>query len=78
MEIDIEYCVPCGLLTQAAETQHELLSEYGRDIDGVRLVPGHGGVFEVTVDGESVWDKDLEGGIDTEAIVARVDERVSS
>lgn len=73
MNVEIQYCVPCGLLGDAERTQHELLTEYGRDIDGVRLVPGHGGVFRVRADGETVWDKDEEGGIDTAAIVERVD-----
>jgi selenoprotein W-related protein len=71
-EIEIEYCVPCGLLEDAEQTQHELLEAHGRDLDGVRLRPGHGGVFRVSVDGELVWDKDEEGGIDREAIASRV------
>ncbi|MFB6222680.1 MAG: Rdx family protein [Haloarcula sp.] len=35
MEIDIEYCVPCGLRDEAIAVQTELLSTYGRDLDSV-------------------------------------------
>lgn len=74
MHVDIEYCVPCGLRDHAIDLQRALLDEYGRGLDGVRLRPGHGGVFRVTADGETVWDKDEEGGIDVDAIRSRVGE----
>lgn len=68
-EIEIEYCVPCGLLDNAIETQHALLEEYGRDIDTVSLKPGHGGVFKVRVGDELVFDKDgQEEGYDLERV----------
>lgn len=75
-EVNIEYCVPCGLLDPAVETQEALLEEFGRDLDGVRLQPGHGGVFKVHADGDLVWDKDdHEGTIDLAAITEAVQER---
>lgn len=74
MHVDIEYCVPCGLRDHAVDLQTALLDEYGRDLDGVQLTPGHSGVFRVTADGETVWEKNREGGIDTAAIVDRLDE----
>ncbi|MFB6244150.1 MAG: SelT/SelW/SelH family protein [Halobaculum sp.] len=76
VEVEIEYCVPCGLLDHAEETQHELLEKYGRELDGVRLTPGHGGVFAVRADGDLVWDRDDEGSIEPDQILARVGERV--
>jgi selenoprotein W-related protein len=64
-EVEIEYCVPCGLLDIALETQHALLEEYGQDIDAVTLKPGHGGVFKVQIDGDLVFDKhEQEEGYD--------------
>ncbi|MDS0278892.1 Rdx family protein [Halomicroarcula sp. S1AR25-4] len=74
MHVDIEYCVPCGLRDHAIDLQTALLDEYGRDLDGVRLRPDHGGVFRVAADGETVWDKDEEGSIDVDAIVSRIGE----
>lgn len=68
-EIEIEYCVPCGLLDNAIETQHALLEAYGQDIDAVSLKPGHGGVFKVRVGDELVYDKDeQEEGYDLERV----------
>lgn len=70
--VEIEYCVPCGLLDHAVDVQRRLLEGLGRDLDGVRLTPGHGGVFRVHVDDELLWDKDERGGIDPEGIVEGV------
>lgn len=76
-EITIEYCVPCGLLEHAVGTQETLLEQFGRDLDGVRLQPGHGGVFKVHADDDLVWDKDdNDGEIDLQAITEAVHERV--
>jgi len=69
--VDIEYCVPCGHLDRAQSLQNALLSEFGRDLESVSLVTGDGGVFEVTVDGEVVFDVDDEG-YDADEIVSRV------
>lgn len=75
-DVNIEYCVPCSLLEDAIETQETLLEEFGRDLDGVRLQPGHGGVFRVHAGGDLIWDKDEHGGeIDLEAITEAVHDR---
>ena len=77
MEVNIEYCVPCGLHEYAVETQETLLEEFGQDLDGVRLQPGHGCVFKGHADDDLVWDKDDHGGeIDLEAITEAVHDRV--
>lgn len=76
--VEIEYCVPCGLLDPAVRTQRELLDEFGGDIDSVRLRTGHGGVFKVAVDDELVFDKADHGNeIDLDTIVEAVDDRVA-
>lgn len=75
--VKIEYCVPCGLLDPAIETQARLLNEYGRELDGVTLVPGHGGVFILTADGETIWDKEVHGAdLDLELIVDAINDRL--
>ncbi|MFB6302600.1 MAG: SelT/SelW/SelH family protein [Haloferacaceae archaeon] len=77
--VEIEYCVPCGLIDPAIDTQRELLESFGRDLDGVRLTTGHGGVFKVYVDDELVFDKDEHGNeIDIDAISATVDDRIAT
>lgn len=75
--VEIEYCVPCGLLDRAIETQRELLSTFGRGLDEVTLRTGHGGVFVVRVDGDVVLDTD-EQGYDLEAIGNAVAERIEA
>lgn len=73
-DVAIEYCVPCGLFDPAREVQEKLLSNFGRDIDSVALRPGGGGVFQIAVDGETVWDKSLQGGtLDLNRVVEAVD-----
>lgn len=74
--IEIEYCVPCGLLSPALKTEQALLDEFGQEVDGVTLRPGHGGVFTIRVDDEVVWDKDVHGGdLDLNLVADAVRER---
>ena len=75
--VEIEYCVPCGMLDRAQDVQHALLSEYGERLDSVALVTGDSGVFKVRADGERVFDKD-DDEYDVDAIVESVGERVST
>jgi len=73
VDVEIEYCVPCGHLDRAQQLQESILSEYGQQVNSVRLVTGDGGVFTVTVDGDLVFDVD-EDAYDEDAIVASVGE----
>lgn len=75
--VDIEYCVPCGHLDRAVQTQRELLETFGQRLEGVQLTTGDGGVFEIRVDGDLVWDK-ADDGYDLDAIVETVDGRIST
>ena len=75
--VEIEYCVPCGLLDRAVETQRALLAEFGRELDAVTLRTGAGGVFVVRVDGEPILDTD-ESGYDLAAISDAVEARIVS
>ena len=75
--VEIEYCVPCGLLDRAIETQRELLTEFGRELDAVTLRTGDGGVFVVRAGGEVVLDTDEEG-YDLDRIESAVGERIEA
>lgn len=78
-DINIEYCVPCGLQENAIEVQHVLLDEFGQELDGVTLSPGHGGVFKVHVDDELIWDKEVHGGdVDLSVLTEAVHQRTTS
>jgi selenoprotein W-related protein len=76
-DVEIEYCVPCGMLDRAQDVQHAILSEYGERLDSVALVTGDSGVFKVRAGGEQVFDKD-EDEFDVDAIVESVGEHVSA
>lgn len=77
--VEIEFCVPCGLLEPALRTQRELIDTFGRDLDAVSLQPGHGGVFIVTVDEDVIFDRGVHGPeIAVDVIVDAVGNRVST
>ena len=74
--VEIEYCVPCGLLAPAMRTERALLEEFGQDVTKIVLRPSHGGVFEVRADGETIWDKEVHGGeLDLNSVTDAVRER---
>ncbi len=60
--IRITYCTQCNWMLRAAWMAQELLSTFGADLGSVTLVPGTGGVFEIAVDGETVWERKTDGG----------------
>ncbi|MFB6186055.1 MAG: SelT/SelW/SelH family protein [Halobacteriaceae archaeon] len=77
-DVEIKYCVPCGHLERAEEVQHELLDEFGRELDGVRLNTGENGVFKIWVDDELVYDKSTDGGFDLESIKDEIRARATA
>lgn len=69
--VEIEYCDPCGYLEQATDSQTQILESCSDALDGVELVPGGGGIFQVRVDDEVVFDTD-ESDYDEDAILGAV------
>ena len=61
-EVVIAYCTQCQWLLRAAWLAQELLSTFGDDLGKVSLVPGTGGVFLITCDGEQIWERKADGG----------------
>jgi selenoprotein W-related protein len=72
--VEIEYCVPCGHLDWAIDTQRVILERFGRRLDGVRLKTGHGGVFTIRVNGEQIYDKTK--GFDIDRILSDIEQRI--
>lgn len=62
LRIEIVYCTRCHFLPRAAWVAQELLHTYEDFVSGVTLVPAHGGVFEVRVDGTVLASTKTEGG----------------
>ncbi len=58
--VRVHYCTQCRWLTRAAWMAQELLTTFPTQID-VLLSPGTGGVFEITLDGEVLFDRETAG-----------------
>jgi selenoprotein W-related protein len=55
--VEIQYCTQCRWLLRAAWTAQELLTTFAAELGEVALQPGTGGVFEVRVNGETIWSR---------------------
>ncbi|MTH99610.1 SelT/SelW/SelH family protein [Roseibium sp. RKSG952] len=60
--IIITYCRQCNWLLRSAWMAQEILSTFAEDIGAVSLVPGTGGIFTITCDGQPIWDRKADGG----------------
>jgi selenoprotein W-related protein len=58
--VEIRYCTQCRWLARAAWLAQELLTTFDRELGGVALVPGSGGVFDVSLDGELLFSRALQ------------------
>jgi selenoprotein W-related protein len=52
--VTITYCTKCRFMLRATWLAQELLTTFGDDLGEVAIIPGSGGIFEVTLDGEVV------------------------
>ncbi len=52
--VEITYCTQCGFLLRAAWLAQELLMTFEKELGEVALRPGSSGIFEVTLDGETI------------------------
>lgn len=76
--VEIEYCTQCRWLLRAAWMAQELLTTFEGELGEVALKPGTGGVFEVRVDGETVWSRKGESRFpDVKELKQRVRDRVA-
>jgi selenoprotein W-related protein len=55
--LEIEYCSQCRFILRAGWLAQELLFTFADELGEVALVPGTGGIFEVRLDGERLWNK---------------------
>ncbi len=79
LTIEIAYCVRCNFLARATWVAQELLHTFADYTRSLALVPAHGGIFEVRVNGEVVASTKTEGGypeikVLRERIAAHLDE----
>lgn len=60
--VSIAYCTQCNWLLRSGWMAQELLSTFSEDLGGVTLIPGHGGIFEIRLDGALIWERKRDGG----------------
>ncbi|RMH09682.1 MAG: SelT/SelW/SelH family protein [Nitrospirae bacterium] len=61
VRVEIEYCTQCRWLLRAAWMAQELLMTFESELGEVALIPGAGGVFEVRVQGHTIWSRVQQG-----------------
>jgi selenoprotein W-related protein len=75
--ISIEYCTQCNWMLRAGWMAQELLQTFGHDLHEVVLVPGTGGVFIVKCNGDTIWDRKMDGGFpEAKTLKQRLRDRV--
>ena len=55
--VEIEYCTQCRWLLRAAWLAQELLTTFEQELGEVALKPGTGGIFEIRVNGETLFSR---------------------
>lgn len=74
----ITYCTQCNWLLRAAWMAQEVLSTFAEDIGGVTLIPGHGGIFEIRLGDDLIWERKRDGGFpDVKALKQLVRDRIA-
>lgn len=59
--IEIHYCIQCRWILRAAWMAQELLQTFESDIARVSLVPGSGGIFDITLNDQLIYSRKKEG-----------------
>ena len=75
--LTITYCTQCNWLLRSAWMAQEVLSTFSLEMGAVTLVPGTGGIFEISLDGELIWERKRDGGFpDVKALKQMVRDRI--
>ena len=78
VRVEIEYCAQCGFLPRATWLAQELLTTFAYEIRELALVPGKGGILEVRVDGEAVYNrKDTAEFVDPKLLKQALRDRIA-
>jgi selenoprotein W-related protein len=60
--VTIAYCTQCNWLLRSSWMAQELLSTFSTELGQVTLIPGTGGIFEIHLEGELIWERKRDGG----------------
>jgi len=58
--LEIEYCTQCRWLLRATWMAQELLNTFEKELGEVALIPGAGGIFEVRLEGKSIFSREQQ------------------
>ena len=76
-KLAITYCTQCNWLLRAAWMAQEVLSTFSLEMSEVTLIPGTGGIFEIRLDDELIWERKRDGGFpDIKQLKQRVRDRI--
>ncbi|PPB82491.1 selenoprotein W-related protein [Albidovulum inexpectatum] len=76
--VSITYCTGCNWLLRAGWMAQEILSTFADDVGEVALIPGTGGVFQIRLGDELIWDRKRDGGFpDIRELKARLRDRIA-
>lgn len=76
--VSITYCTGCNWLLRAGWMAQEILSTFAEEVGEVALIPGSGGIFQIHLGDELIWDRKRDGGFpDIRELKARLRDRIA-
>jgi selenoprotein W-related protein len=60
--VTITFCIRCHWLLRSAWMAQELINTFPDDMGAVTLVPGDGGIFEIRLGDELIWERKRDSG----------------
>lgn len=76
-KITIRYCTQCNWLMRSTWIAQELLHSFADEINELALIPATGGVFEIAIDGQIIWQRERDGFPDIKSLRQRVRDRIA-
>ncbi|TEW52014.1 SelT/SelW/SelH family protein [Psychromonas algicola] len=61
-KVEIKYCKKCRWLLRSSWMAQEILNTFEEEVDELSLLPGTGGIFEITVNDQLIWSRKEMGG----------------
>jgi selT/selW/selH selenoprotein domain len=72
LEVQIEFCGPCGYAPWAIKAAEELVTHCGKQLAAVTLIPSSGGTFEVRAGSEVIFSLDQTGRFPEAGEIVRI------
>ncbi|WP_338516786.1 SelT/SelW/SelH family protein [Erwinia aphidicola] len=69
--VTITYCSQCNWMLRASWMAQELLHTFSTDLGSVTLIPGTGGVYQIAIHDQIIWDLKTDNGFPDAAEIKR-------